>query len=112
LAGLINTSVDGHRLLFVGVERVSGIIFAVPIGSKAETMRVVKEAVAKVEQQPGESNRAAGESDERRLESETHKYILRDELKSGIQLLQPAQAGTVRRFQGDATIVIPAHLKR
>jgi hypothetical protein len=38
----VDASVDGHRYLFVGVERSSGIVFAVPIGSKAEAMRVVE----------------------------------------------------------------------
>jgi hypothetical protein len=50
----LDTSVDGHRYLFVGVERSSGIVFAVPIGSKAEAMRVVKEAVTKLERQLGD----------------------------------------------------------
>jgi hypothetical protein len=47
LAGPLDTSVDGPRYVFVGVERASGTIFAVPIGSKAEAMRVVKEALIK-----------------------------------------------------------------
>jgi hypothetical protein len=38
LAGPLDTSMDGHRYLFVGVERASGTIFAVPIGSKAEAI--------------------------------------------------------------------------
>jgi hypothetical protein len=45
--------VCGHRYLFTGVEISSDLMFAVPIGSKAEAMRVVKE-VAKLERQLGE----------------------------------------------------------
>jgi hypothetical protein len=51
LAGPLDLSVDGHRYLFVGVERPSGIVFATPIETKADAMRVVKEAVAKLERQ-------------------------------------------------------------
>jgi hypothetical protein len=54
LAGPLDTSVDGHRYLFVGVERWSGIVFAMPIASKTEAMRVVKEAVTKLERQLGD----------------------------------------------------------
>lgn len=54
LAGSLDLSVDGHRYLFVGVERSSGIVFAVPIEPKAEEMRVVKDAVTKLEQQLGD----------------------------------------------------------
>jgi transposase InsO family protein len=38
----------------VGIERSSGIVFAIPIETKANAMRVVKEAVAKLERQLGE----------------------------------------------------------
>jgi hypothetical protein len=54
LAGPLDASVDGHRYLFVGVERSSGIVFAALIGSKAEAMRVVKEALTKLERQLGD----------------------------------------------------------
>ncbi|GFZ52320.1 hypothetical protein JCM24511_10093 [Saitozyma sp. JCM 24511] len=40
--------------LFVGVERWSGIVFALPNRSRAEAMRVVKEALAKIERQLGD----------------------------------------------------------
>jgi hypothetical protein len=35
--------VRGHRDRFIGVEISSDLMFAVPIASKAEAMRVVKE---------------------------------------------------------------------
>jgi hypothetical protein len=57
LAGPLDTSVDGCRYLFVDVERSSGSIIAVPIGTKADAMRVLREAVAKLERQLGEGVR-------------------------------------------------------
>jgi hypothetical protein len=54
LAGPLDLSVDGHRYLFVGIERSSGIVFAIPTETKADEMRMVKEAVAKLERQLGE----------------------------------------------------------
>jgi hypothetical protein len=54
LAGPLDLSVDGHRYLFVGIERSSGILFAVPIETKADAMKAVKGAVAKLERQLGE----------------------------------------------------------
>ena len=43
LAGPLDLSVDGHRYLFVGIERSSGIVFAMPIETKADAMKAVKE---------------------------------------------------------------------
>jgi hypothetical protein len=54
VAGLPDLSVDGCRYLFVGIERSSGMVFAVPIETKADAMKAVKEAVAKLERQLGE----------------------------------------------------------
>lgn len=54
LAGLLDLSIDGHRYLFVGLERSNGIVFATPIETKASAMRAVKETVVKIERQLGE----------------------------------------------------------
>jgi hypothetical protein len=54
LAGPLDLSVDGHRYLFVGIERSSGIVSAVPIETKAAAMKAVRGAVSKLERQLGE----------------------------------------------------------
>jgi hypothetical protein len=54
LAGPLDLSIDGHRYLFVGLERSGGIVFAIPIETKATAMKAVREAVVKLERQLGE----------------------------------------------------------
>jgi transposase InsO family protein len=53
-AGPLDLSVDGYRYLFVGVERSRDCICRTPIETKADAMKAVKEAVAKLERQLGE----------------------------------------------------------
>jgi hypothetical protein len=54
LAGPLDLAIDGHPYLFVELERSSRIVFATPIETKANAMRVVKEEVAKLGRQLGE----------------------------------------------------------
>ena len=54
LAGPFTISFDGMMNLFVGVERSTGIIIAVPIESKSSSFEVLKTSVNRLEKQLGE----------------------------------------------------------
>ena len=54
LAGPFHLSVDGFEYLFVGVERWSRIVFAIPIASKADAFEIMVESIYKLEKQLGE----------------------------------------------------------
>jgi len=53
ITGPFSTSMDGYEHLFVGIERSSHVLFAVPIKQKSEAYDVMLASIAKLERQLG-----------------------------------------------------------
>ncbi|EIW71771.1 hypothetical protein TREMEDRAFT_27029, partial [Tremella mesenterica DSM 1558] len=54
IAGPFGPAIKGERYFFVGVERASRIVFAVPITTKNESSDIVRQCISKLEKQLGE----------------------------------------------------------
>ena len=53
ITGPFSTSMDGYEHLFVGIERSSHVLFAIPIKQKSEAHDVMLASIAKLERQLG-----------------------------------------------------------